>query len=72
MLSAAYGLLGLSLRERELVLPSDPGRPRGRLALRRLSWRGRVLFEADRVSLDRSAGVAAARAGTLSSDRSGS
>lgn len=72
MLSAAYGLLGLSLRERELVLPSDPARPRGRLALRRLLWRGRVLFEADRASLDRSAGVAAARAGTLSSDRSGS
>jgi len=71
MLSAAYGLLGLALCERELVLPADPTRPRGRLRLRRLVWRGRVLVEGGRPTADRSTDVAAARARTLSPDRRG-
>ncbi len=49
MLSAAYGLLGLAMRDRELVIPADPTRPRGRLVLRRLVWRGRTLIEGGRV-----------------------
>ena len=72
MLSAAYGLLGLSLRDRELILPPDPTAPRGRLRLRRLAWRGRVLVEAGRATVARPEGAARAESGTLSRKRSGS
>jgi cyclic beta-1,2-glucan synthetase len=41
MLSAAYALLGLQLRNGELVLPEDLFEPKGRLRLRRLVYRGR-------------------------------
>jgi cyclic beta-1,2-glucan synthetase len=40
MLSAAYALLGLQMRDGELVLPPDLFEPKGRLVLRRLVFRG--------------------------------
>ncbi len=70
MLSAAYGLLGLAMRDRELVLPADPTRPRGRLVLRRLAWRGRALIEAGRALPGASVATGAGE-GTLSPDRAG-
>ncbi|MCX7630401.1 MAG: hypothetical protein N2038_09135 [Geminicoccaceae bacterium] len=45
MLSAAHALLGLAMRNGELVFTRDPGRPCGTLRLERLLWRGRVLVE---------------------------
>ncbi len=42
MLSAAYALLGLQLRDGELVIPDDLFEPKGRLALRKLVIRGRT------------------------------
>ena len=47
MLSAAYAILGLQLRDGELVIPEDLFEPRGRLTLRRLVFRGRT-YEARR------------------------
>jgi len=47
MLSAAYAILGLEMRDGELVVPEDLFEPKGRLALRRLTHRGRT-FEAPR------------------------
>jgi len=40
MLSAAYTILGLQMRDGELVLPPDLFEPKGRLQLRRLVFRG--------------------------------
>jgi cyclic beta-1,2-glucan synthetase len=40
MLSAAYALLGLRMRDGELVIPPDLFEPKGRLVLRRLVFRG--------------------------------
>jgi cyclic beta-1,2-glucan synthetase len=45
MLSAAYTILGLTLRNGELVVPPDLFEPKGRLRLARLTYRGRR-FEA--------------------------
>jgi cyclic beta-1,2-glucan synthetase len=47
MLSAGYALLGIELREGELVVPADLFAPKGRLELKRLTFRGRT-FEAPR------------------------
>jgi cyclic beta-1,2-glucan synthetase len=47
MLSAAYAMLGLEMRDGELVLPDDLFEPKGQLRLRRLVYRGRA-FEAPR------------------------
>ncbi|HEY8155758.1 MAG TPA: glycosyl transferase family 36 [Myxococcota bacterium] len=40
MLSAAYALLGIQMRDGELVIPPDLFEPKGRLVLRRLVFRG--------------------------------
>jgi cyclic beta-1,2-glucan synthetase len=47
MLSAAYAILGLELRDGELVVPADLFERKGRLALKRLRFRGRS-YEAPR------------------------
>jgi cyclic beta-1,2-glucan synthetase len=48
MLSAAYAVLGLEMRDGELVLPADLFEPKGALQLRRLVYRGRA-WEAPQV-----------------------
>jgi cyclic beta-1,2-glucan synthetase len=40
MLSAAYSILGIQMRDGELVLPPDLFEPKGRLVLKRLVFRG--------------------------------
>ena len=47
MLSAAYAILGLQLRDGELVIPDDLFEPKGRLVLKKLVFRGRS-YEARR------------------------
>jgi cyclic beta-1,2-glucan synthetase len=41
MLSAAYAILGIQIRDGELVIPDDLFEPKGRLVLRKLVFRGR-------------------------------
>ncbi len=41
MLSAAYAILGLQIRDGELVIPDDLFEPKGQLVLRKLVFRGR-------------------------------